>query len=235
MFERLFREAVEEGARRRGERVVAVVPHELHDGGADFGAWPEAARRHLPHGLHVVVKLRPHARKPARLRAGTRRQAVRDFRLHEDDHRLGRLRDALDELKENARAGLVGEVRDEEGEVVARAGLDRIKRVAREDRERGRVAEGFGEPRRENGVLLDGRDGRAAPQQLLGEDAEAGADLQDARARLREARRIDDRLQGVAVDEEVLPEDLVGVEAVRETPRLDLRWTREIHFSSGMG
>ena len=225
-----------------------MVAHEAHHGGAHLRTRPEAGGLDGAHELHVVVELRPDAREAARLGARTGRETFRDFGLDKDDDRLGGVlgrnkrgpsrsvhADALHEFEEDARAGLVGEVRDEGGKAVAGTVLDEVERVAGANRETGRVAERLGEAVRQHGVLLDRRHGEAPAEHLLGQHAETGADFQHARAR-RERGGVHDGLEGVAVHEEILPQHLVRVEAVVDAPRLDLTGTRQVHhLSSGKG
>ena len=235
VLECLFRDLAEARAPVGGERVVAVVSREAHHGGTDFGTRPEAGCLDGTHELHIVVELHPHAREAARLRAGTGREAFCDFRLDEDDDRFRRACRALGEFKENARAGLVGKVRDEGGEAVAGTVLDEVERVAGADGEVGRVAERLGEAFGENGVFFDGGHREAAAEHFLGEHAEAGADFQHGRAGGKGCG-VHNRLKGVAVDEEILPQHLVRVEAVFNAPRLDLAGACQVHhLSSGKG
>ena len=139
------------------------------------------------------------------------------------------------EFQQDARAGLVGEVGDEGGEAVAGAVLDEVERVARADVEAGRVAERLREAFGEHEVFLDGGHEKAAAEHFLREDAESRADFQHARPG-RKGCGVHDRLKGVAVDKEVLPQHLVWVEAVGDAPCLDLTGTRQVHhLSSGKG
>ena len=237
MFKGLLGEAVEELACLWGEGVVSMVSRQLDDGGSDFGAWPEATGGDLSHGLHVIVQLCPDSGETTGFRSGTGRKSVCNLRLHQHHHRLRRMFDSLNQLQQDARPGLVGEVGYEEWIVVARAVLDAVEGVARRHRECGRVPQRFCETGRKDRILLNGRDGRTAAQQLLGQYAETGTDLKHAGPSLhrRQFRGVDDCLESIAVNEKILPEYLVGMEAVGKAPLLDLGWTCEVHCSSGIG
>ena len=116
--------------------------------------------------------------------------------------------------------------------VLGQAARNHVEGVARDDRQALRIPERFRQARGEDGILLDRRHRTAAAKHLLGEDAEAGTDFQHLRRRGVAAPRkprVDDRLQGVAVDEEVLSQHLVRVEVVFNAPGLHLARTRQIH------
>ena len=124
-------------------------------------------------------------------------------------------------------------------EAVACAGLDEIQGVALQDGEAGRVSEGLREAVGEDGILLDGGHREAAREKAFCEHAEAGAYFENWELRIEDRElgggRVEDGVEGVPVDEEVLPHDLVRVEAVFEAPRLHLRWARKVHFALSFG
>ena len=235
VLEGLFRDLAEARAPVGGERVVAVVSREAYHRRSDFGTRPEAGCLDGAHELYVVVELYPNACEAARLRTGTGREALRDFCLDEDDDRFRRACRTLGEFKEDARARLVGKVRNEGGESVAGTVLDEVKRVAGADGEVGRVAECRSEAFGENGIFFDGRHDETAAEHFLSQHAESGADFQHARTGGKGCG-VHNRLQGVTVDEEILPQHLVRVEAVFNAPRLDLAGACQVHhLSSGKG
>ena len=214
-----------------------MVAHKPHNRRADFGTRPEAACLDRPHERHVVVQLHPHPRKTSRLGTGRGGEALGHLRLHQHHHRFGNRRHALDQLQQDARAGLIGQVGDKRREAVAHAVLDEVERVALEDGQGGRRTERVRQAVGQHGVLLDGRHGVTARKQAFRQHAQSGADLQHMDGRGK-AGGIENRLEGVAVDEKVLPERAVRVEAVCDAPGLDLAGTRQVHFvsfDSGIG
>ena len=157
MLERLLGQTMEQIALFFGQSGVPIVTDEGHHRRADRRPRPEATRGHFTDDLDVIIELRPHTGKTARLGALFRRQTVRHLGLHEHRHRLKSA--LLHEFQQNARARLIRQVGDHAGEGGARAGgclrgrvelgesvgMDEdVQGIARNHRELRRIAERFG-------------------------------------------------------------------------------------------
>ena len=88
MLKRLLREMTEQTNHLRIHRIVAVMPHELHNGRANLRTRPETARRHLADNRDIVMELNPHPCQTTRFRALFRRQPFRNLRLDKNGHHL---------------------------------------------------------------------------------------------------------------------------------------------------
>ena len=204
-----------------GRELVAAVAEQDDDGRRDFRARHEARRRDVARERHVVAALERDGDGAAVRRAFARRETQPDLLLEQQHHPFRRAA-ARGGVDHDAGADGVGEVGDE----MRRAGFEqrgeiRFQRVAADERKAGLSGEALFEERLERGILFDGRHARAGAQEARRERAEAGADLDDARAG-DDPCLVDDAVENVAVREEVLPERLARADAAVAEQRGDV-------------
>ena len=178
-----------------------------HDRRVDPGRRLESLGRDVEHRLDVVAPLQHHAQSPVVLAAGYRRHPVDDLLL-QHDVLVDDMVDRLEQMKEDRRRDVVGQIADDakppraclpgrQGDEIdaQHVGLDHL--------EPGRAAQAG----REVAVELDDDQGARAFEEGPRDRAQARSDLDDRLAGLRRHRphdRIDDRRVG----EKVLAETL---------------------------
>ena len=159
---------------RLGRRPGAPQPDQH---GVDVRRGREHRARHGPQHLHVAGELREHRRQAVGARAGRRGEALADLLLDHPDPAL-RAVELLDRAQDRAGRDAVGQVGDDlrrRRPQRAEVELHRVRDVQRDvvvgvDR----VAQG----RLQRAVELDDVQVGDARREVLGEDAEAAADLE---------------------------------------------------------
>ena len=112
-----------------------------------------------------------------------------------------------------------------------------IKRVTLNDCQALGVAERFLQSRRQHRVFLNRDNLTPSFQHLLGQNAKSWTYLQNL-ATLQPCNPatfqscVNDRLERILVNQEILPQDLVGMKAVLDAPAFDLARTRQVHFTA---
>ncbi len=85
---------------------------DVDDGRSHLGPGPEHSRRQQPHQLSAALALNPNAERAIILGAGRGRDPFGQLLLNRDGHR-GRRRGALQQIAENRRGHVVGEIGDQ--------------------------------------------------------------------------------------------------------------------------
>ncbi len=196
--EALRDERAQLGLRRR----MAAI--EAHEDGIDVGHGKEHVPRHRADHLHVARELREHGRHSVGRGARGGGEPLADLALdhgHPGRH-LGQL---LDRAQDDGGGDAVRQVGDDlGGQRLERAQVE-LDRVGQVERRVGVRVERVAQRRLEPAVQLDHVDVARRLREVLGQHAEAAADLQHdvVRADLRGAR---DHAEQVRVDQEVLAE-----------------------------
>lgn len=207
---------------------------EAGNGGLHFGGRPEAGAGDVLDGADVVVTLEQDRQESVVFGGGNGRQAVGDFPLDGDDD-PGRAAGDGREIDEEARGDGIGEVGHE---LHAGAGKKRrqvaIENIGVDQVEPGVSGEAIAEIGSQAVVFFHGGDGGGSFQQGAGEDAEAGADFENA-VRGVKMGGIEKNAEDVAIDEKILAEDTRGMEIELGEERADLGGVCEIGMAVHLG
>ena len=192
-----------------------------------FWRRPEAARRQHRDLLHLAERLHHDRERSVLARVRLCAQAITHLAL--DGHELtAALRQGCADRHHRTRS-LIRQVRHQrEGpstEHRERVGVERtlaVEAVALHEREAGIRREVLTQVRGEVPIELDRHQLGAAREDLLAHRARAGADLDHERS-LADAAGVDELSEQVVVDEEVLPEAVLGRESARGEDGSDVR------------
>jgi hypothetical protein len=209
------REAALDQRPQRGLRRGAPAG-QAHQHGVDVRHRVEDGTGHGPQDLDVAGELGEHARHAVRGAAGRGRESLPHLPLHHRDPG-GDAREVGDRAQDDGRGDAVGQVRDDlrGGRVERReVELDGVGEVERRVRMR---VERVAQRGLEAAVQLDDVDVRHALGQVLGQDAEAAADLEHHVGRVELGGAGDD-VEDVRVDQEVLAEVALRADAERLHP-----------------